>query len=106
MGYSDSSKDGGYLAANWHLYDAERSLARCADRHKIKLRLFHGKGGTIDRGGGMSYRSLVAQPHAAHGARLRITEQGEVVSLKYAHPFNCTSKLRAIDNGCDGWFLP
>ncbi|MFT5169971.1 MAG: phosphoenolpyruvate carboxylase [Lysobacterales bacterium] len=99
MGYSDSSKDGGYLAANWHLYDAQRKLSVCADHHKIKLRLFHGKGGTIDRGGGMSYRSLVAQPHAAHGARLRITEQGEVVSLKYSHPLIARRNLEQLTTG-------
>jgi phosphoenolpyruvate carboxylase len=86
VGYSDSNKDGGYLAANWFLYRAQKDLSRVADEHKIKLRFFHGKGGTIDRGGGASYRSLRAQPHAAHGGRIRITEQGEVISLKYANP--------------------
>jgi phosphoenolpyruvate carboxylase len=86
VGYSDSNKDGGYLAANWFLYRAQKEMARLADECGIKLRFFHGKGGTIDRGGGASYRSLRAQPHAAHGARLRITEQGEVISLKYSNP--------------------
>jgi phosphoenolpyruvate carboxylase len=83
VGYSDSNKDGGYLAANWFLYRAQNEMARAADEAGIKLRFFHGKGGTIDRGGGASYRSLRAQPHAAHGGRIRITEQGEVISLKY-----------------------
>ena len=86
LGYSDSNKDAGYIAANWFLYDAQRNIAELADRHGIKIRFFHGKGGTIDRGGGMSHRSLLAQPHACHGGRLRITEQGEVISLKYANP--------------------
>lgn len=86
VGYSDSNKDGGYLAANWFLYKAQNELGGLADAHRIKLRLFHGKGGTIDRGGGASYRSLLAQSHAAHGGRIRITEQGEVVSLKYSNP--------------------
>jgi len=86
MGYSDSNKDGGYLAANWMLFKAQRTIARAGDRAGISIRFFHGKGGSIDRGGGMSHRSLLAQPHASHGARLRITEQGEVVSLKYANP--------------------
>jgi phosphoenolpyruvate carboxylase len=85
LGYSDSNKDGGYLAANWMQYRAQKALAAAADAEGIRLRFFHGKGGTIDRGGGMSHRSLLAQPHAAHGGRLRITEQGEVVSLKYAN---------------------
>ena len=86
VGYSDSNKDGGYLAANWFLYQAQKEMSRVADETGVKLRFFHGKGGTIDRGGGASYRSLRAQPHAAHGGRIRITEQGEVVSLKYSNP--------------------
>ncbi|MBX7259332.1 MAG: phosphoenolpyruvate carboxylase [Candidatus Hydrogenedentes bacterium] len=86
LGYSDSNKDGGYLAANWYLYRAQEQLAELADTHGVGLRFFHGKGGSIDRGGGMSHRSLRAQPHAAHGGRIRITEQGEVVSLKYSNP--------------------
>lgn len=86
VGYSDSNKDGGYLAANWFLYRAQKEMSRVADACGVKLRFFHGKGGTIDRGGGASHRSLRAQPHASHGGRLRITEQGEVVSLKYSNP--------------------
>jgi phosphoenolpyruvate carboxylase len=86
LGYSDSSKDGGYLAANWLLYRAQKDLSHLADEHGVRLRLFHGKGGSIDRGGGASHRSLRAQPHAAHGGRIRITEQGEVVTLKYSNP--------------------
>lgn len=86
VGYSDSNKDGGYLAANWFLYRAQKEMSRVADECGLKLRLFHGKGGTIDRGGGASYRSLRAQPHAAHDCRIRITEQGEVISLKYSNP--------------------
>lgn len=86
VGYSDSNKDGGYMAANWHLYVAQRELVKVADREGIKLRLFHGKGGSIDRGGGSSHRALRAQPHAAAGGRVRITEQGEIISLKYSHP--------------------
>ncbi len=86
LGYSDSVKDSGYLAANWSLFRAQEQLNKVAMRHGVKLALFHGKGGTIDRGGGMSYRSVVAQPHAAPGGRMRITEQGEVISVKYSHP--------------------
>jgi phosphoenolpyruvate carboxylase len=86
VGYSDSNKDGGYLAANWFLYRAQKEMSRVADESGVKLRFFHGKGGTVDRGGGASYRSLRAQPHAAHGGRIRITEQGEVISLKYSNP--------------------
>lgn len=85
LGYSDSNKDGGYLAANWALYRAEALLAKTAARHKIRLVFFHGKGGTIDRGGGMSHRAIVAQPWAAPGGRIKLTEQGEVISAKYAN---------------------
>ncbi len=85
LGYSDSVKDGGYLAANWALFRAQKRLAEVAEKHGVRLGLFHGKGGTIDRGGGQSHRSVQAQPYAAPGGRIRITEQGEVISLKYAN---------------------
>ena len=86
LGYSDSVKDGGYVAANWALFRAQKRLASVAEECGVNLSLFHGKGGTIDRGGGQSHRSIEAQPFAAPGGRLRITEQGEVISLKYANP--------------------
>jgi phosphoenolpyruvate carboxylase len=86
LGYSDSVKDGGYVAANWELFAAQKRLAQVAEKHGVRFSLFHGKGGTIDRGGGQSHRSIQAQPFAAPGGRLRITEQGEVVSLKYSNP--------------------
>lgn len=86
LGYSDSVKDCGYLAANWALFRAQKRLGEVARRHGVQLGLFHGKGGTIDRGGGLSYRSVQAQPFAAPKGRLRITEQGEVISLKYSNP--------------------
>lgn len=96
VGYSDSSKDGGYLAANWQLYAAQQKIARVAGKHGIQLRLFHGKGGSIDRGGGASHRALRAQPHAAAGGRIRVTEQGEIVSLKYSHPFIAERNLEQL----------
>lgn len=96
LGYSDSNKDGGYLAANWFLYRAQKQLALLADECGVRLRLFHGKGGTIDRGGGASHRSLRAQPYAAHGGRIRITEQGEVVSLKYSNPVIAQRNLEQL----------
>jgi phosphoenolpyruvate carboxylase len=86
LGYSDSVKDGGYVAANWELFHAQKRLAQVAEKYRVRFSLFHGKGGTIDRGGGQSHRSIQAQPFAAPGGRLRITEQGEVVSLKYSNP--------------------
>jgi phosphoenolpyruvate carboxylase len=96
LGYSDSNKDGGYLAANWFLYRAQQRLAELCDAHGLKLRFFHGKGGSIDRGGGMSHRSLRAQPHAAHGGRIRITEQGEVIALKYSNPIIAQRNLEQL----------
>ncbi len=96
LGYSDSVKDSGYLAANVALFRAQKNLARVAERHGVRLGLFHGKGGTIDRGGGQSYRSLQAQPFAAPGGRIRITEQGEVISLKYADPVIAERNLEQL----------
>lgn len=96
VGYSDSNKDGGYLAANWYLYEAQREIAEVAGQHGISLRLFHGKGGSIDRGGGSSHRALRAQPHAAASGRIRITEQGEIISLKYSHPFIAERNLEQL----------
>ncbi|MDT0488336.1 phosphoenolpyruvate carboxylase, partial [Streptomyces doebereineriae] len=86
LGYSDSNKDGGYLAANWALYRAELDLVEAARKTGIRLRLFHGRGGTVGRGGGPSYDAILAQPPGAVKGSLRITEQGEVIAAKYAEP--------------------
>ncbi|WP_072688768.1 phosphoenolpyruvate carboxylase [Rhodococcus marinonascens] len=86
LGYSDSNKDGGYLAANWALYRAELDLVEAARKTGIRLRLFHGRGGTVGRGGGPSYEAILAQPPGAVAGSLRITEQGEVIAAKYAEP--------------------
>lgn len=102
VGYSDSNKDGGYLAANWLLYLAQRQISEVADEMGLGLRFFHGKGGTIDRGGGASYRSLRAQPDAAHGGRIRITEQGEVISLKYSNPLIAQRNLEQLTSAVIG----
>ncbi|MET0454727.1 MAG: phosphoenolpyruvate carboxylase [Mycobacterium sp.] len=86
LGYSDSNKDGGYLAANWALYRAELDLVEMARKTGIRMRLFHGRGGTVGRGGGPSYDAILAQPPGAVKGSLRITEQGEVIAAKYAEP--------------------
>ncbi|MCS7234643.1 MAG: phosphoenolpyruvate carboxylase [Armatimonadota bacterium] len=86
LGYSDSNKDGGYLAANWALYQAQRALPGVARRHGCAVRLFHGRGGAIGRGGGPTERAILAQPSEALDGRLKLTEQGEVLAARYSNP--------------------
>ena len=86
VGYSDSNKDGGYLTANWELHHAQRALAAVCRKQGVTLTLFHGRGGTVGRGGGPTNRAILAQPPESVGGRLRLTEQGESVTNRYANP--------------------
>ena len=86
IGYSDSNKDGGFLQANWKLFTAQRKMAEVCLQHDVQLTLFHGRGGSLGRGGGPANRAILAQPTESVRGRIRITEQGEVVSSRYSEP--------------------
>jgi phosphoenolpyruvate carboxylase len=98
IGYSDSNKEAGYLAANWELYQAQRAVVRVCREHSVDLELFHGRGGTIERGGGPANRAILAQPPGSVNGRLKVTEQGEVVAERYSNPHIAYRQLSQMVN--------
>ncbi|WP_373742220.1 phosphoenolpyruvate carboxylase [Neisseria sp.] len=96
LGYSDSNKDGGYVSSSWGLYQAELGLVELFEKHNVRMRLFHGRGGSVGRGGGPSYQAILAQPAGSVAGQIRITEQGEVITAKYADPGNAHRNLETL----------
>ncbi len=96
LGYSDSNKDGGFLTSNWELYKAESALVKLFENRRVRLRLFHGRGGTVGRGGGPTYEALLSQPTGAVNGQIRLTEQGEIINSKFANPEIGRRNLEAV----------
>jgi phosphoenolpyruvate carboxylase len=98
IGYSDSNKDGGYIASNWNLYTAQQNLAELCKANQIQLELFHGRGGSIGRGGGPTNRAMLAQPADSLSGRVKITEQGEVIAYRYSNTEIARRHLHQVMN--------
>lgn len=96
LGYSDSNKDGGYLSSSWTLYEAQNNLMNIGNKNNIQLSFFHGRGGTVGRGGGPSYDAILAQPEGSVNGRIRLTEQGEVIGAKYGTNKLATYNLESL----------
>ncbi len=102
LGYSDSCKDGGILASAWNLYRAQIEITRTAARHGVRCRIFHGRGGTIGRGGGPTHKAILSQPPGTVNGQIKLTEQGEVLSHKYSNPETAVADLTASIAGLLG----
>ncbi|PBC03327.1 phosphoenolpyruvate carboxylase [Mesorhizobium sp. WSM3860] len=99
LGYSDSNKDGGFLASNWELAKAQKRLAAIGRKHKVRISFFHGRGGSVSRGGAPTGRAIAAQPHGTVAGTMRVTEQGEVVSSKFANRGTGLNQLEVLAAG-------
>ena len=96
LGYSDSNKDGGYLSSGWSLYKAQQELSSLGEKYNIKVTFFHGRGGTVGRGGGPSYDAIISQPLGSVQDRIRLTEQGEIIAAKYGNSDAAYYNLEAL----------
>ncbi len=96
LGYSDSNKDGGYLSSSWSLYVAQKELTAIGNKFNVEISFFHGRGGTVGRGGGPSYEAILAQPEGSADGTIRLTEQGEVIGAKYGNPDLGFKNLEAL----------
>jgi phosphoenolpyruvate carboxylase len=102
LGYSDSCKDGGILASSWKLFEAQKKIIAVTAAHKVQCRLFHGRGGTVGRGGGPTHESILSQPRGTVQGQIKFTEQGEVLSYKYS---NCETAVYELTMGITGLML-
>ena len=96
LGYSDSNKDSGFLSSNWEIHKAQKALQQVASNYGITLRLFHGRGGSVGRGGGPAHAAILAQPTDTIKGKIKITEQGETIEKKFANKINAAYKLELM----------